>query len=1206
MDFLTALRQQVIVIDGAMGTQVQNLGLGDADYGGVEFKMLPDILVFSHPDAIRDIHLAYFRAGSNAVETNTFGATPFRLAEYDFSRLELGAFDPIPYGIDLRRLSYEEFAYYASRRAAEIACDARAAYRKEPGYDGRPLFVLGSIGPSNRVLSSTDANLKLSTFDEMADNFYHQTRGLLEGGADVLLYETQQDILELKAAVFGGRKAMRESGKKAAIMAQVTVDQFSKMQIFNTDIHAALVTMQGVGIDTFGINCSIGPDLMVKTVEKLARYSPLPISVIPNAGLPVSENGRTVFKFKPDKFSEYLETFTKEYGVNIVGGCCGTTPDHIAAVTERLRGRKPAARTPENGLYISGPQEAVLLDSSETLIMVGERLNVRGSKKVREAVENEGIIDQHALEEVVEEQVRGLGVKVIDVCMDSNVVDTTETLKQVVHKQTTDFSGAMCIDSFAVDALEAAIKVYPGRPIINSMSMEEVAPGVTKVDAVLNATKDHWPMYVGLAAGPKGPGATREEKAELARQIVENAAKHGVTPGQIFIDMNVFPVGSESEEGMNFAVESLEAIPLIKAIHPDLRTICGVGNLTNGLAKKPYMRQVLTSVWLDEARKRGLDAAIINPNHYVFVKDLDPGDYALGLKVILERDMEAFEQLEDIAEKKKGFDVVRRTSYEDLPLEEAICEKIKDGFKEREHGDIEVGGHHYKYADRIVRQVAEAIKTHEPLPFINTHLMRAMNELGDGFARGEVSLPHLLKSADVMKQVMGFLEEYMRVSAGIDVHAKIEYKGVIVIGTVYQDVHSIGKDLAKTLFENYGYRVIDLGVMTPLQTYLDAAKEHRADAIGMSALLVQTSNHMITVSKMMREQGLEHVPVLIGGAPVNDRHAAYVAMAGETSEDRMRSNVFYCATAMDGVNVMNALKSAAGETPLLAENLKKLHRNFERAEKKAQEEETLLRTLPRRVVSFDGYRLPESPYVPARTESFDLREFKSRLDRKTLFALNWKFGGTASRAKQGESDEKLNALLDRWVESASTEGWVRPLGIWGIFPCQSDGDEVIVYDLEDMDREIGRLGFSVVIGGERKDTVCAAQYFHSKSSGVLDAIGLQISTSGPQVDAQLKRFREAGDSESILYLQGLSDRVAEDMADCLHGIQRKVLGFDAKHGIRWSPGYPAMAEARYNQTILELLHATELIGVKITDAGEFSPTGTTAAAVCFHPGARYT
>jgi 5-methyltetrahydrofolate--homocysteine methyltransferase len=1206
MDFINTLREQVIVIDGAMGTQIQNLDLHDADYGGPEFKMLPDILVFSHPDAVRDIHLAYYRAGANAVETNTFGSTPFRMSEYDFSRLDLSHFAPVPYGIDLRKLGYDELARYMSRRAAEIACEARILYSKEPTYDGRPLFVLGSIGPSNRVLSSTDANLSLSKFDEMMDNFYHQVRGLLEGGVDVLLYETQQDILELKAAVFGGHKAMAEAGRNVPIMAQVTVDQFSKMQIFNTDIHAALVTMQGIGIDTFGINCSIGPDLMGKTVEKLARYSPLPISVIPNAGLPASENGRTVFKLSPEKLAEYLDFFVNEYGVNIVGGCCGTTPDHIAAVVDRVGGRKPKPRKPEPGLYVSGPQEAILLDSSKTLIMVGERLNVRGSKKVRDAVESDGVIDQAALEEVVEEQVRGLGVKVIDVCMDSNVVDTTETLKKVVHKQTTDFSGAMCLDSFAVDALEEAIKVYPGRPIINSMSMEEVEPGVTKVDAVCRATKAHWPMYVGLAAGPKGPGATREDKADLARQIVDNAAKHGVTPDQILIDMNVFPLGSESEEGMNFAVESLEAIPLIKSIHPDLRTICGVGNLTNGLAKKPYMRKVLTSVWLDEARKRGLDAAIINPNHYVFVKDLDPNDYELGLKVILERDMEAFEQLEDISERKKGFEVVRRTSYEDLPIEEAICEKIKDGFKEREHGDIEVGGHHYKYADRIVLQIAEVIQTHDPLAFINTHLMRAMNELGDGFARGEVSLPHLLKSADVMKQVMGFLEEYMRVSAGIDVHTKIEYKGTIVLGTVYQDVHSIGKDLAKTLFENYGYRVIDLGVMTPLQSYLDAAKEYHADAIGMSALLVQTSNHMITVSKMMNEQNMDKIPVLIGGAPVNDRHAAYVALAGETDESRMRSNVFYCPTAMDGVNVMNTLKSGNGVQAYLDTNHKKLHKNYERAEKRAQEEEVMLRTLPRRVVEPGKHPIPGNPYFAYETQSLDLREFKDRIDRKTLFALNWKFGGTTSREKQGESPEKLNALLDEWVERAASELWVRPLGICGVFPCQSDGNEVIVYDPDDLHTEIGRLGFTLVIGGERKDTVCAAQYFFPKNSGKLDVIGLQISTSGPQVDAQLKRFRESGDSESTLYLQGLSDRIAEDMAEYVHEILRERLGYDAKQGVRWSPGYPAMTETKYNQTILDLLHATELIGVNITEAGEFSPTGTTAAVVCFHPDARYT
>lgn len=1206
MEFLQALKEQILVLDGAMGTQVQNLGFDDADYGGADFRMLPDILVFSHPDAVRDIHLSYLRAGANGIETNSFGATPFRLAEYDFRRLDLSRFAPDPCGADLRALTHEEMARRIARRAAELARGAIDLYRRDPSYDGRPLFVFGSVGPSNRVVSSTDANLLPATFDQMVDNFGCQVAGLLEGGVDVVLFETQQDILELKAAVFGAKRAMRELGRHVPIVAQVTVDQYARMQIFNTDIHAALVTMQGVGIHAFGINCSIGPDLMTKSVEKLARYSPLPISVVPNAGLPVSEEGRTVYKFGPDRFAAHLDQFVTAYGVNLVGGCCGTTPDHIAAVVERVRGKRPVTRRVEKGLYVSGPQEAVLLDSSKTLIMIGERLNVRGSQKVREAVEGRAEIDHHALEEVVNEQVRGLGVKIIDVCMDSNVVDTVETLKQVVHQQTTDFPGAMCLDSFSIDALREALKVYPGRPIINSMSMEEVAPGETRVDAVIEATNDHWPLYIGLAAGPRGPGATRQEKADLARQIVEKAAEHGVEPGRILIDMNVFPIGSESEEGVNFALESLEAIPLIKTVHPELLTTCGVGNLTNGLAKKPYMRKVLTSVWLDEARKRGLDAAIINPNHYVFVRDLDPHDYELGLRVILDRDMQAFEELEDISDRKKGLETARRTSYADLDAETAICEKIKDGFKERAQGEVVVDGQAYPYADRIVEQVAQIVKKHDPLAFINTYLMRAMNELGDGFARGEVSLPHLLKSADVMKHVMGFLEAYMRMSAGIDVHSKIEYKGIIVIGTVFQDVHSIGKDLAKTLFENYGYRVIDLGVMTPLQDYLDAAREHRADAIGMSALLVQTSNHMITVSRMMVEQGLADLPVLIGGAPVNERHAAYVAMAGGSDPDRMRANVFYCPTAMDGVNVMNTLKSGNGAQALLDANLEKLRRSFEKGERKAKEESEMLRTLPRRTISFERHALPPMPYLSPERIAVDLASFRPYIDTKTLFALNWKFGGTAARERRGEDQTRLNALLDSWIERASANGWVQPQGLLAVFPCQSEGDEVVVFDIADPSREIARFGFSVVVGAGRKDTVCAAQYFYPRDSGKFDAIGVQLTTSGPQVDAQLAAFRQAGDSESTLYLQGLSDRIAEDMAEYVHGILRARLGLDEKRGVRWSPGYPAMPDTRYNRVIAELLDATCRVDVRVTEAGEFAPTGTTAAVVCFHPDARYT
>lgn len=1205
MNFLEALQNQVIVIDGAMGTMIQDLDLTDQDFGGSDYRMLGDLLTFSNPKSIEDIHYHYYASGSNGVETNTFGASTFRLSEYDFSQLDVTKFNDLPDGFDPRTASFEELAYQLNKVSSEIACRARERYRESDEYDGRPLFVIGSIGPSNRVLSKTSADLRLSTFDEIKENFYHQVLGLIDGGADVLLYETQQDILEVKAAVMGGQDALAERGVKLPIMVQVTVDEFSKMQIFNTDIHAALVTCQGIGIDTFGINCSIGPDLMLKTVQTLSKYSPIPISVIPNAGLPVSENGQTVYKFTPDMLADHLAEFVTEYGVNVVGGCCGTGPDHIRAIAAKVKGLKPAERKVDPTPYLSGPQNAIRVDSSEALIRVGERLNVRGSQKVRDAVENGGKIDHDVLEEVVREQIEDLGLTIIDVCMDSNQVDTTETLKQVIHHQTDDFSGAMCLDSFGVDSLEEAIKIYPGRPIINSMSLEEVSDGVSKIEAVVKATNAHHPMYVALAADFEGPAATRQKKAELAQQIVDEAGSYGVEPGQIFIDMNVFPLGSESDPNLNFALESLEAIPLIKAIHPDLRTICGVGNLSNGLAKKPYMRKVLTSVWLDEGRKRGLDAAIVNPNHYVFVEDLEKHDYELALKAILDRDMDAFEDLERIAEQKVGIVSEKRSSYDDLDTEEAICQKVFDGFKQRVPGSIEIDGHEYAYHDQIVEQAALIIHKHEPLQFINDYLMATMQKLGDGFGRGEVSLPHLLKSADVMKQVMGFLEEYMKVQSGVDMHAEIEYKGTIILGTVYQDVHSIGKDLAKTLFENYGYRVIDMGVMTPLQGYIDAAKEHNADAIGMSALLVQTSNHMITVSKMLKEQGMEDTYVLIGGAPVSDRHAAYVAMAGEDDVAAMRKNVFYCATAMDGVNVMNELLSAVDANTVMQRNYDKLTRRYARAEQRAKEDEALLESLPSREISFAEYVLPESPWIPIEKIEMTVAEFAPHLNRRSLYSLNWRFGGKTKRENQGIEESRLEAMFDEWVEKTTEHGWLKPQGLFGVLPCYRSGDEVVVLDAKDLSKEVCRFDFTTVIGSGKDDVVNGAHYYRERNNGTLDAIGIQIASAGPDISDQITKFKAEGDTESALFLQGLSDRIAEDMAQYIHDSLRTKLNVKLNDGTRWSPGYPGLANMENNHRIHTLLDASKQLGVSITEAGEFHPTGCTAAVISFHPLARY-
>lgn len=1204
MDFKLALEKRILILDGAMGTMVQSLHLSDSAFGGALYKMLTDLLVFSRPGDLEGIHLKYLQAGANIIETNTFGATPLRLREFDFSHINVSDMQAIPEGLDIRQCDYEAITRHLNVEACRIARRAVERYKTLPEYDGRPLFIAGSIGPSNYVLSSTQANLKHSTFVEIVDNFHQQVAGLIDGGADIVLLETQQDILETKASIIGAKKAFAEKGKVLPIMVQVTVDGFSKMQIFNTDILAAYTAVAHMGITTFGINCNVGPDLMRETVKRMSQFCNHPISVVPNAGQPISEDGKTCYKLTPEEMVEIMEPFAREGGVSILGGCCGTNPTHIRALSNRLAGLAPLKRVQDKRIFISGPQEAVPLDSSKDLIRIGERLNVRGSQKVREAVEREGGMLTNVLEEVVSEQVKDLGLDIIDVCMDSNIVETEKVLPKIIHDLTSDFKAAMCLDSFSVEALRLATEAYPGRPIINSISLEEYAEGVSKLDAVLSATKEHGPIYIALVNGPKGPGQTAQEKYDLAAEIVGQARnKHGVMPDQILIDVNAYPIGSESIEGLNFCAETLACLPRIKAIHPDLKTSIGVGNLTNGLAQKPYMRKVLTSVFLHEARLQGLDCAILNPQHYVPVESLPSYDVGLAKKVIIDRDMNAFAELEQIAMTKKTGEVVKKIDYEHLSSEEKICRKVIEGFKEKEEGSVEVKGGRFSYHDRIVLDVVRVLDKHEPLDFIGEYLVKTMRELGDGFGRGEVSLPHLLKSADVMRNVMGFLEAYMRFASGAEA-GEIAYKGVVVVGTVYQDVHSIGKDLAKTLLENYGYRVIDLGVQVPLEKFIRTAKEEKADAIGMSALLVQTSNHMITVARMLKEQKYE-IPLLIGGAPVNDRHAGYVAMHGQENQEQIFDNVFYCESGMEGVNIMNALIDKKGRKPLLAQNKTRLTANYQRAKGIQDTKQKLLSTLERRKVSFKDHEPPREGLGIHRAE-FKLHNLNESLDSKSLFSLNWKFGKQSNWKQQGVTLERLKLLEREWLEKADANHWITPTARFALLPAQSDGDEVIIYDPENKEKELGRISFTVCIGKGQKDKFSVAQYFYPKDSGYMDVVGLQITTAGRGVQKAIEEFKAGNDSESAMYLQGLSDRVAEDMAEYIHHLLLLRAGLKKeKCGQRYSPGYPALEDLTNNKIIYDILRATD-IGVTLTGANQFDPPSTTAAVVCLHRDAGYT
>jgi 5-methyltetrahydrofolate--homocysteine methyltransferase len=481
--------------------------------------------------------------------------------------------------------------------------------------------------------------------------------------------------------------------------------------------------------------------------------------------------------------------------------------------------------------------------------------------------------------------------------------------------------------------------------------------------------------------------------------------------------------------------------------------------------------------------------------------------------------------------------------------------------------------------------------------------MIAMRELGDAFGRGEVSLPHLLKSADVMRHVMLFLESFMRFQSGVEPGAEIDYKGVVVIGTVYQDVHSIGKDLAKTLLENYGYRVIDLGVQVPLDRFIDTAEQESADAIGMSALLVQTSNHMITVARMLLDRKYS-IPILIGGAPVNNRHAGYVAMHGGEDMEAIMDNVFYCKSGMDGVNIMGQLMDSAKRSVFLKENRKQLLREYQRAKGIQAEKDKLLQTLPRRKVSFRHHEVPSEGYGIHKVE-FKLHKLAASMDKKSLYSLNWKFGKKSSWVLKGVTLQQLQDLQKTWIEKAEQNGWIVPKARFALFPAQSDGDEVIICDPQNREKELARIRFDVCIGKGRKDIFSVGQYFHTKASGQWDVIGLQITTAGDKVEAGVEGFKAQNDSESALYLQGLSDRVAEDLAEYIHQLLRHGSGTKKDYrGQRYSPGYPAITDLSYNRLIWELLEAED-IGVTLTSANEFYPPSTTAAAVCFHKDASY-
>ncbi len=1133
-DYRAATRERIVVFDGGMGATLEQFDLTEADYGGLQGKC-HEALILNRPDVIEDVHSSMLDAGAEVLETDTFQASRIKLEEWGLA----------------------EHTHEINLKAAQIARKAAGEHR----------FVAGSIGPTGHLPASDDPTLGAIRFHELREVFREQSVGLVEGGSDLLIIETAQDILEVKAAIFGARDAFAELGRSVPIQASVSLLPNGGKMLLGTDIQAVLTTLVALRVDVLGLNCSTGPEDMRDAIRYLGEHSPVPVHCIPNAGLPLQgPDGETIFPEEPEPLAATLGEFVERYGVSIVGGCCGTTPEHIRAIVERV-GDHPVAPRPAPGPpQLSSMMTAATLVQEPAPTLVGERVNSQGSRKAKELLLAD---DYDGLVQVAEDQVTG-GAHVLDVCVAlTERADEDEQMRQVVKRISLTQPAPIQIDSTEPDVIRAALEQIPGRAIVNSVNLEA---GRDKLDLVVPLAREHGAAVIALTIDEVGMGKTAERKFEIAKRIKQYACdEHGLDPELLIFDLLTFTLTTGDEEWRPSAVATIEAIRELKQVLPEVKTSLGVSNVSFGVGQPA--RAVINSVFLHHCVEAGLDLAMVNPNHITPYGEISEFERGLADDLVFNRSEDALEKLIEHFESKGE---VAEDEAEDptagMEPEEAlhwhILRRKKDGVEE--------------WIDRSVEKIGA-------VPTLNGVLLPAMKEVGDKFGAGELILPFVLQSAEVMKRAVAQLENYLD---RIDGHTK----GKVVIATVFGDVHDIGKSLVNTILTNNGYTVIDLGKQVPVDTIINAAVEHDADAIGLSALLVSTSKQMPICIGELHGRGLEF-PVLIGGAAINrdfGRRALYPA--GKESDETYDPGVFYCKDAFQGLDTMDALVDGDARGALV-----------ERIHAEAKE----LRERP--VVIDDGppttdasarstaqtdNPIPEPPFWGSREIESDLAEVYPHLDRHVLFKLHW--GG---RGVKGEEWTKLLAeefepRLERmWAE----QDYLRPRARLGYFPCNADGNELVVFDPDQPDVELERLVFP---RQPRHDRICLADFFRPIDSGERDLVALQGVTVGPEVTEVIERLEREGEFAEQLYVHGIGVQSAEGLAEWLHSRVRHELGIEPDQGRRYSWGYPACPDQSEHEKVWRLLGLGE-IGMTLSDGFAVMPEQSTVAIVAHHPQAVY-
>jgi 5-methyltetrahydrofolate--homocysteine methyltransferase len=1147
--YLDSLEQKVLVFDGAMGTSLQVQDLTAEHFGGEQYNGCNDYLVISFPEAVEKVHRSFLEVGVDVLETDTFRSNRITMQEY---------------GLQDRVIEINETAARLARKLAD-------EYAQKTG---QPRFVAGSIGPSGKLPSANDPQLSDVTFDDLAEVFREQAVGLIRGGVDLLLIETSQDILEVKAAITGIHKAFDETGVYLPIQAQVTLDTTGRM-LLGTDVNAALAILEGMGIDVIGLNCSTGPEHMREPIRILGENATLPVSCIPNAGLPLNVDGQAVYPLEPEPFANDLYEFVTKHNISVVGGCCGTTPEHLKLLVEKLNAHPHPDRPERSTPQLASAMSAIAMRQDPPPTLLGERLNAQGSRKFKRLLLAE---DYDSILEIAREQVE-FGAHALDIsCAVTERPDEVELMRNVVKKLEMGVDVPLVIDTTELDVLETALKTAPGRCLINSTHLES---GREKADKVFRLAKQHNAAVIVLTIDESGMAKTREKKLEVAKRIYDIAVNdHGLKPRDLVYDALTFTLATGDEEFVNSAIETIEGIRLIKQNLPGVMASLGVSNLSFGLA--PHARPVLNSVMLYHCIQAGMDMAIVNPAHITAYPDIPQEEKDLAEDLIFNRRPDALQRYIEYYEQVTPTEQAGAVDpTKDMTPEQRLHWKILHRHKEGVEADI----------DEIIARGDFPTKHETAVHTLNNVLLPAMKEVGDKFGAGELILPFVLQSAEVMKKTVAHLENYLEKVEGVT-------KGTVVIATVYGDVHDIGKNLVKTILANNGYTVIDLGKQVPAETIITKAVEVNATAIGLSALLVSTSKQMPLIINELHRRGL-NFPVLVGGAAINRRFGRRILFTEDG--DVHEPGVFYCKDAFEGLDTMDQLIVPEKREELLARVRKEGDLEMGRTSQVPEHRKTGTRSKIQ----------PEPVQHPLKwgqrvVKDMPLEIVLKHLGLNELYRLSW-----GAKNAHGEEWEKLkaefNARLEKMTKEALRSKWLQPRGVYGLFPCQSDGDDLIIYDPETVNSaspdEMTRFSFP---RQPYDDHLALSDYFAPVDSGKLDVVAFQVVTVGKEATERFDRLQAAHDYTEAYFTHGLAVQSAEATADYLHNHIRRELGIAENQGKRYSWGYPAIPELEDHKKVFELLPAAETeLGMTLSAAYQLIPEQSTAAIIVHHTDAKY-